>query len=198
MMLFIAKPQHSRYSWHDGRLGGYADFPRFIDDAAVEQVNVALGEIGVALIVRHHANSGAVAMQVAQEFHDRFAVFGVQVTGGLIGHEDEGIADQSAGYRDALLLTSGELRRVMAQTMGHADALQGVLNLLLALGAASAPIGQRQLDILINGEGTDKVKGLKDKTNFAVADAGAFADGEFGDGLPIEPVAAIRRRIQQP
>src|ERR1700687_1638904 len=41
-------------------------FLRFLNDAAVEQMNGALREIRVLLVVRHHANGRAVAVQVAQ------------------------------------------------------------------------------------------------------------------------------------
>src|SRR5882762_2519758 len=63
-----------------------ARFLCFLNDAAVEQMNGALGKIRVALVVGNHADGSPVAVQVAQQFHDGFAVLGVQVSGRLIGH----------------------------------------------------------------------------------------------------------------
>ena len=57
---------------------------RFFHDAAVEQVNRAIGDAGVARIVRHHSDRRAFAMQLPQQVHHGFAVLGVQVTGRLV------------------------------------------------------------------------------------------------------------------
>jgi len=119
----------------------------------------ALGEIGVALVVRDHADGRAVAVQVAQQLHDRFAVFGVQVSGGLVGHQNERIADQCAGHRDTLLLTSRELRGIVAEAVSHANAFERVLHFLLALAGAGAAIGKREFDVFVNGQVADQVEG---------------------------------------
>src|SRR6202022_1617903 len=168
-----------------------AGFLCFFDDAAVEEVNGALGEIGVALVVRNHADGGAIAMQIAEQLHNGFAILGVQVSRGLVSHQDERIADQRASYSDALLLTAGELRGVMAESMSHADALQRALHFLLALAGAGAAIGERQLDVLVDGEVANQVECLKDKTDFAIANARAFANGQIRDGLAVQPVVAV-------
>ena len=178
-------------------VGSDAGFLSFFHDAAVEEVNGALGEVGIALVVSDHADGGAVAVQVAQQLHDRFAVFGVQVSGGLVSHQDERIADQGAGHGDTLLLTAGELRGIVAEAMSHADALERVLHFLLALAGASAAIGERQLDVFVDGEIADQVEGLKDEANLAIANARAFADGELGDGLAVQLVNAVGLRIEQ-
>src|SRR5271163_4236784 len=172
-------------------------FLGFLNDAAVKEMNVALGEIGVALVVGDHADGGAIAVQIAEKLHDGFAVFGVQVSGRLVSHEDERIAHQRAGHSHALLLTTGELRWVVAETVCHAHALEGVLDFLFALGGTCAAIGEWELDVFVDGEITDQVEGLKDEADFAVADAGAFADGEFGDGLTVQEVDAVGWRVQQ-
>src|SRR5712664_623379 len=177
-------------------VGSDARFLGFFDDAAVEEVNGALGKVGVALVVRDHADGGAVAVQVAEQLHDRFAVFGVQVSGGLVGHQDEGIADQSAGHSDTLLLTSRELRGIVAQAVGHADALESILHFLLALAGAGSAIGERELDVFIHGEIADQVEGLKDEADLAIANARALADGELGNGLAVQLVDAVGRRIE--
>ena len=64
----------------------------FFDHAAVEQRDGAVGELGVARIVRHHADGGAAAVQFAQQVHDGFAVGRIEVAGGLVGQQDRGIA----------------------------------------------------------------------------------------------------------
>src|ERR1700747_1513253 len=79
---------------------------RFFHDAAVEQVNRAVGNARVARIVRHHADRRAFTMQLPQQVHHGFAVLRVQVTGRLVRQQDGWLADKSARHRDALLLTA--------------------------------------------------------------------------------------------
>src|SRR5712692_4464811 len=153
-----------------------AGFLGFFHDAAIEEVDSALGEIGVALVVRNHADGGAVAVQVAQQLHHCFTVFRVQVSRRLVSHQDERIADQRAGHSDTLLLTSGELRRIVAQAMGHANALERVLHFLLALTGAGAAIGEWELHVFVHGEIADQVEGLKDEADLAIANTRALAD----------------------
>src|SRR5579863_7354223 len=47
-------------------------FHLLFDHAAVEKMNAAVGEAGVARIVRHHHDGRAVAMQFAHQVHDGF------------------------------------------------------------------------------------------------------------------------------
>src|SRR5579862_131896 len=79
---------------------------RFFNDAAVEQMNCAIGNAGVARIVRHHADRRAFAMQLPQQVHHGFAVLRVQVTSRLVRQQNRRLADESAGHGDALLLTA--------------------------------------------------------------------------------------------
>jgi len=115
-------------------LSGYSGFFGFFNDAAVEQVNRAFGEVRITLVVSHHADCRAVAMQIAQQLHHRFAIFRVQVSSRLVSHQNKRIAYQCASHGHALLLTARELRGLMPQTVCHADAIERVLHLLLVLG----------------------------------------------------------------
>ena len=96
----------------------------------------AVGVAGVTRIVRHHADGCAAAMQFAQQIHNLLAILRVEVSGGLIGQQDGRITRQRAGHRNALLLTARELRRIVLDAMGHADALQRLMHFLLALGSS--------------------------------------------------------------
>ena len=97
----------------------------FGDYFAIEEVNLALGVGGKAIIVRDHADGGAFGVQLCEELHDGFTVLAVEVSGGFIGEQDGGRAGEGAGHGDALLLTAGELGRVVAHAVGHADTLKG-------------------------------------------------------------------------
>ncbi|MFN8651507.1 MAG: hypothetical protein U0133_06375 [Gemmatimonadales bacterium] len=74
------------------------------DHPSVEQVNAAAGVRGVAGIVGHHADGSPGAVQRLEQFHHRLAVGAVEVTGGLVGEEDQRLARDRPGHRHALLL----------------------------------------------------------------------------------------------
>src|SRR6476661_1434779 len=54
----------------------------FLDDAAVEEMDGAVGVPCIARVVRDHADGGALAVQFAQELHHRLAVLRVEVPRG--------------------------------------------------------------------------------------------------------------------
>src|SRR5260370_1181242 len=124
--------------------GSDTSFLCFFHDASIEQMDGALREIRVALVVRDHAHRSPVAVQIAQQFHHRFTVFRVEVSGRLVGHQNQWITHQSASHGDTLLLTAGELRRIVPQSVRHTDTFQRVLYLLLPLRRARAAIRQQQ------------------------------------------------------
>src|SRR3546814_5843319 len=77
----------------------------------------------------------------------------------------------------------------MLDAVCHADPLQRFVYALTAFGLADAvAIGQRQFDVLEHGEIADQVEGLKDETDFAVADARPFAGA---DGLHRRAVEGV-------
>ena len=167
------------------------------DDAAVEQVDRAIGVRGVARIVRDHADRRAAAVQLAKQLHHRFAVRRIEVTRRLVGEEDERIAGDGAGDGDALLLTAGELRRIVLHAVAHAHALERIGDALLALGRRHAAVRERQLDVLVDREIADQVERLEDEADLAVADAGALRRRELRDRLAGERVLAVGRRVEQ-
>src|SRR6266436_5303644 len=173
-------------------------FLGFFYYTAVKKMNGTFREVGVALVVRDHADRRAVAMQVAQQFHHGLAILGVQVARRLIGHQDERIANERARHSDTLLLAARKLRGIMAQTVGHAHAFERMLHLLLAFGRARAAIGQRQLDVFVDGQVADQVERLKNEANFAVANPRAFAESKIRNRLSIQRVITSTRGIQEP
>src|SRR5437870_3128013 len=82
---------------------------RLVDNAAVEEVDIPLGESRVTLIVRHHANRCAALMQLMQQLHHRFTALRVEVTSRLVGEKDRGLTRYCTRHRNALLLPSGKL-----------------------------------------------------------------------------------------
>jgi len=81
--------------------------------------------------------------------------------------------------------------------MAHAHALERFLHALAALRGRHAAVGQRQLDVLEDGEVADQVEALEDEPDVAVADAGALAEIKILNVLARNGVGAPRRRVEQ-
>src|SRR5437899_8290572 len=82
---------------------------RFFHNAPVEELDRAFSVKRVTRVVSHHADGSAFPVEVAQQVHNRLAVFRVEVAGWLGGQEDRGLAHQRPRHGDALLLASREL-----------------------------------------------------------------------------------------
>ena len=109
----------------------------------------------------------------------------------------ERLAGHRAGDGDALLLTAGELAGQVLRAVRHADLLERRHHALLALGRLHAAIGERQLDVLVDGQVADQVEALEDEPDLAVADARPLGERQVGDRLAVEHVVAVGRRVEQ-
>ena len=135
----------------------------------------SLGVTRKAWIVGHHADRRAALVQLAEESHDCLAVLRVEVSRRLVGEEDQRLARYGPRDGDALLLAARELRGIMLDAVRHAHTLERLLHPLAPLGRRHPAVGERQLDVLVDGEVTDQVEGLEDESDLAVPDARAVA-----------------------
>src|SRR5690606_13115445 len=95
-----------------------------VDDLAVEHRDAPLGALRETRVVRHHADGGAVRVQLVEQPHDGIAVLGIEVSRRLVGEQDRRAAHQRTRHGDALLLATGELRGVVLYPARHADAVE--------------------------------------------------------------------------
>jgi len=61
------------------------------------------------VFVSHHDDGAAFIVKPLKQGQNLFGGFGVKVSGGFVGEDEERIVDQRAGDRDALLLSPGKL-----------------------------------------------------------------------------------------
>src|SRR5262245_43668356 len=80
-------------------------FVIFFDHASIEEVNRTIGVTSESLVVCHHTNRRTAAMQLAEQLHHCLAVGRVEVSGRLIGEQDERLTANCTGDCDTLLLT---------------------------------------------------------------------------------------------
>ena len=65
-----------------------------------------MGKGGIVLRVGHHDDSGALAVQFAQQLDDLGAILRVEVTCGLVGEDELGIGHHGTGEGHTLLLSA--------------------------------------------------------------------------------------------
>ena len=78
--------------------------------------------VGRVRVVRDHDDGlPEVVDRPAQELQDLLAGARVEVAGRFVGEQHGRLADERPGDGDPLLLATGELGRLVAETVGQAD-----------------------------------------------------------------------------
>ena len=94
--------------------------------------------------------------------------------------------DDGAGDADELLLAAGELRRVEVFFADDVELVQCVRHESLALGAGDVLVGERQVDVLGDGQVVEQVVALEDHADTASGEVGALFAVEGMDGRVVE------------
>ena len=99
--------------------------PPFGDDPAVGELDHAAASRGQLGIMGDDEQSRAALGEAReQQIHDLRARRGIEIAGWLVGEDDARARCQRAGDRDALLLATRQLGRIMAEAMAQPDRLQ--------------------------------------------------------------------------
>ena len=106
----------------------------------------------------------------------------VEVAGGFVGEDHFGAGDHGAGDADELLLTTGELVGVEVLFADDVEAVEGVGDDAFALGAFVIAVGERDLQVFVDGEVVEQVVALEDEAEvtFVKLAAVAFVEGVNG------------------
>ena len=134
-------------------------------------MDVSLRVLGPAWIVRHHADGGPAGVELAEHLPQRLAGLRIEIPGGLVGEQHGGTPGDGAGHRHQLLLTAGQVARVMLRARGQADALERRVDARFALRGGNAANRQRVLDVLVDRHVADQIEALKDEADVEVAHA---------------------------
>ena len=102
-------------------------------------------------------------MQLAEQLQDGRAGGGVQVAGGLVGHDQSGPAGQGPGDGRALLLAAGQLVRPVPGAVAEPDPFDGGLGQQPPLGGPPAPVEQAVGDVVEHGQAVDQEELLEDE-----------------------------------
>jgi len=91
-------------------------------------------------------------MQFAEQLHHRFTALRIEIAGRFVGEQDRRLASHRARHCHPLLLPAGQLARQVAGAMGDADPFERFLRALPPVGRPETAVGERQLDVLADGE----------------------------------------------
>ena len=110
----------------------------------------------------HHHDGGAQLVDLLQQHHDLQGALGVQIAGGLVGHDDLGIVHQGPGDGHALLLAAGELVGQPVPLVVQAHQLQYVGDALADLPGGSPHHPHDEGQVLLHRLFLDEAEVLKD------------------------------------
>ncbi len=147
-------------------------------------------EAGVVGGVGDHDDGGAGGVEVAEEMHHVKAVLAVEVAGGLVAEDELWVGNHGTGHGDALLLTAGELLRIVTRPVNHVHALQHLVDLRLALRLAEPDVAQRQLHVLEDVHVIDEIEALEHEADDTATELQPVALTQGGDFATVEPVTA--------
>jgi hypothetical protein len=137
-------------------------------DAAIAEANKSVGNGSGFLAVSGEDRGGVLfASEAPQKIKDQSTGEGVEIAGGLIGEEEFRRVHQSASDGDTLHLSTGELVRKAVAEAVEFDPAQTLVG--DGAGSEDASEQKRKLDIFVDSEGVEELKGLKDKADFVAA-----------------------------
>jgi len=120
----------------------------------------------------------------------------IERAGGLVAEQDARLGSQRAGDADALLLATGELRRIFACVVLEADALEQRGDAGVDLAArANAGQAQRHGDVVRHGLGHQQVEVLEDHAD-ALAETPQAVGVQRGDIFTVDQNAPAGRLFQ--
>src|SRR5207247_1376596 len=170
--------------------------PDIAFDLAVAQTNGAVRVPRDTFVVRHQDDRFALFVQVVEDFQDFNARRGVEITGRLVGEDDQRIVHQRARDGDSLLLAAGEFKGFVMRAVIQANP-RGVLGSQpAALLLRPAPVKKRDLDIFHDGQLLYAIVGLKNKSEPRSANAGQGVVVHLRDVLYTQQVTAAGGTVQ--
>jgi hypothetical protein len=131
------------------------------------------------------------AVELEHELADPLAGCGVQISGWLVGEQHSGSGHESAGECHPLLLTAGQLTRIVPGSLGKAHLTKG----LERGGACGGVAGQLQgqHDVLECGQRGNEMECLKYKAHTLSTQSSSSVFVESGQILPVQDYPSAAR-----
>ena len=141
-----------------------------------------------------HQGGAAFTVEFKQQVADALAGMAVEVAGGFIGEQHGRFGNKGTGNRHALLLATGQLARVVGQTMPQAHPLKQGACPLAGIGMAFQL--QRQHDVFQSIEAVEQLERLEHETDLLGAQARTLVFIELAQILAGQVDAATAGQVE--
>jgi hypothetical protein len=168
------------------------------NDAAVAQLHDTFGARGDCGIVCNNDDRLTLGVQLFEDTKHLLPASGIERASRLIGQDDVGAIDQGTGDADALLLTAGQLSRLVIETVGHAETGQQRNSAALTFPTAEPRVNRRHLDIAQRAQFRQQVITLKDEAKMFAAQRGELVRIERRRFPAINQIVARGRPVEAP
>ena len=133
---------------------------------AVDQGNDAVGiQRQFPVVGDQHQGLLVFPAEPHHQLHDLLGGPGVQVAGRLVGKDNFWLCPKRPCNADALLLSTGHLRRLVAHAPAQSHLFENLLGAPVADAFGDAPKHQRHRHIFQRAVGLQQVVGLEDKAD---------------------------------
>ena len=165
-------------------------------DLAVPQEEHPPGVAGRLHGVGHHHDGLAPGVDLRKEAEQAVGGLGVQGAGGLVGQDDLRLRDKGPGHGGPLLLPAGDLVGVLLQQLRNAQLLRDGPELAAHALVVLPRQHQGQEDVILKGEGIQKVKILEDEAQVRPPESGEIPLPDGPQGVSVQQHLAVRGPVQ--
>src|SRR5439155_3696952 len=157
---------------------------------SIPQLNHPFAVSRIRLRVRHLHDRRPAAVQLREQLHDLLPLTRVEIPGRLVGEDERRLVDHRACHGDELLLPARELPREEVFLRDDPEAVERVGHERLALALLDVAIGQRDIQVLGDGEIVEQVVLLKHEADVLLVERHAVLGLHLVHGVVEEAVFA--------
>ena len=131
------------------------------------------------IVRRNHESRLPFSANRAEQFNNFLAGMRVEIARWFVGQNQLRLIDEGTSDGNPLLFAAGKLVRLVLHALFEANAGEKFASACFGLSRWRAGHPRRETDVFERVEFGQKIIGLKDIANLAIADSRQFAAGEF-------------------
>ena len=113
-------------------------------------------------------NRSASGIQGLEHLHDLLALVRVKIARRFVGQDQLRVRDHRPGDTDQLLLAAGKLTRIQILFADNVETIQRVADNRIAPSLVHVPIGERDVQVLVDRQIVEQVIILENEADFLV------------------------------